>query len=223
MNRSKLIFLALAFSLSFNATGQNLTDFANAKPEQWQTKSFVGETQYSLTNLDGVTRLKAEAEASASGIIFEQQIDLQETPYMSWQWRVDTPLESLDEQSKTGDDFAARVYVVIDGGLVFWNTKALTYLWSSNDNSTGQSWDNAFAGDAVRMLALQDANANKQQWYQEKRNVYEDLIAQFGDQGSERKNLQKYRYIDAVVIMTDTDNAGGNATAYYGDIVFSAQ
>jgi hypothetical protein len=39
----------------------------------------------------------------------------------------------------------------------------------------------------------------------EKRNVYQDLIDTFGDQGSEKANLKAYNYI---AIMTDTDNSG---------------
>jgi hypothetical protein len=32
---------------------------------------------------------------------------------------------------------------------------------------------------------------------------------------------QNIRYIDALALMIDTDNSGGQALAYYGDIWFS--
>jgi hypothetical protein len=198
---------------------ENLTRFAHASSSDWQTKAFVGETLYNIVDKDNQTVLKATSHSTASGLIYKQKIDLQKTPYLNWQWLIENRLGPIDERSKSGDDYVARVYVVIDGGLALWKTKALTYVWSSNQ-SKGQVWDNAFAGDAVKMIAVRGKDAQTNTWYTEKRNVYRDLIAQFGDQGSEEANLKKYRYIDATVIMTDTDNAGGSATAYYSDMIF---
>jgi hypothetical protein len=61
------------------------------------------------------------------------------------------------------------------------------------------------------------------QWYEEKRNVYQDLIDTLGDKGSAEANLDAYQYIDIVAIMTDTDNSETDAESYYGDLVFTAQ
>ena len=220
MKRVTLFFSATMLTCNLAFAAENLTNFSNANPDNWQTKAFVGETQYSLVEQNDKTLLKAEAEASASGIIFEEKIDLQKTPYINWQWLIESKLADINEQSKEGDDYVARVYVVLDGGVIFWNTKALTYVWSSTQEK-GTEWDNAYTGDAVRMVALRGNESETGQWYTEKRNVYEDLIAQFGDRGSDKANLKKYRYIDATVIMTDTDNSGTAATAYYGDIIFT--
>jgi hypothetical protein len=51
-------------------------------------------------------------------------------------------------------------------------------------------------------------------WVSHKRNVRADLKEQFGE------DIQS---IDAVALMTDTDNSGGAAQAFYGDIWFSAE
>ncbi|MGX9418219.1 DUF3047 domain-containing protein [Vibrio sp. WJH972] len=216
---SRLGLVTWLFVTQVNAN--NLTHFGDTKVDEWQTKSFVSETQYSLVEKDHETVLKAQSKASASGIIFEEKIDLLETPYINWRWLVEKKLGQINETSKEGDDFAARVYVVIDGGVFFWNTIALSYVWSSNQRQ-GTAWDNPFAGKAVKMMATQGKQAQQNKWISEKHNVYEDLISQFGDLGSEPANLKKYRYIDATVIMTDTDNSGGEAIAYYGDIEFTA-
>jgi hypothetical protein len=103
--------------------------------------------------------------------------------------------------------------VVIDGGLAFWRKKALNYVWAST-SPKGKFWPNAFAGEHVMMIALRSYEDRTAVWYEEKRNILEDLRKQFGEDIST---------IDAVAIMTDTDNAGGRATAYYGDIFFSAK
>ena len=73
-------------------------------------------------------------------------------------------------------------------------------------------WPNAFAGDHAMMLALRGPEATLNIWYNEKRNVEVDLKKLFGED---------LRTIDAVALMTDTDNSGGQVTAFYGDIWFS--
>jgi hypothetical protein len=66
-------------------------------------------------------------------------------------------------------------------------------------------WDNPFAGSIVKMMSIQTKESQTSKWYEEKRNVYQDLIDTFADQGSEKANLKAYNYI---AIMTDTDNSG---------------
>ncbi len=73
------------------------------------------------------------------------------------------------------------------------------------------------------MMAVRGRTDVTKNWANEKRNVYQDLIELFGDRGSDQKNAQAYRFIDAVAIMTDTDNSQRSAVAYYGDIYFSKQ
>jgi hypothetical protein len=72
------------------------------------------------------------------------------------------------------------------------------------------------------MVAVRGKN-DPLEWHREKRNVYQDLITAFGDKGSDKANEAAYGYIDAIAVMTDTDNSGASATAWYGDIFFSEQ
>jgi hypothetical protein len=190
----------------------SISNFASERLNNWQTKSFKGQTQYTLTRLDNYPVLKAESDNSASGLFKEKRIDLLKTPYLNWNWRIDNRLGKLNEQHKSGDDYAARVYVVISGGWAFWKTRAVNYVWANN-SPKGNTWANAFAGKNAMMVAVRSSGDNTKQWYTEKRNVLKDLEKLYGE---------PIRYIDAVAIMTDTDNAKGKATAYYGDIFFSS-
>ena len=194
-----------------NASSSTLVSFQVTDTHIWQEKQFVGETDYQAVTIDGIKALKAHSLSSASGLYREQRIDLHETPFINWHWRVDRTLPQLDEQTKPGDDYAARVYVVVDGGLRFWKTRALNYVWSSS-MAPESTWDNAFAGPNVRMMALRNNSNPTAKWLTEKRNVLSDLKQQFGDE---------IRYIDIVTIMTDSDNSMGEAISYYSDIYFS--
>jgi hypothetical protein len=207
-----LILLLLSYSSIAEETARlNISDFSTEQLNGWKSKEFKGKTDYQIIQMDGKTVLKAESTQNASGLFKEQHIDLYKTPYLNWSWRIDTRLGNLNEQEKSGDDYAARVYVVIDGGWTFWNTKAINYVWASN-TAKGEIWPNAFAGDHAMMIALRSVDDPLYTWQTEKRNILQDLQRLYGD---------RIRYIDAVAIMTDTDNAKGKATAFYADIYFT--
>ena len=186
-------------------------DFSHNRLDGWETKSFKGETQYRLQSIDEMTVLTANSHAAGSGLVKQQTIDLEQTPFINWSWRIGNRLTGLNEQSKAGDDYAARVYVVVKGGLAFWQTKAINYVWASNSKKNNV-WPNAFAGDHAMMLVLRGPEAALNVWQTEKRNVKADFKRLFG---------VDIHNIDAVAIMTDTDNAGGQVSAFYGDIWFS--
>ncbi len=217
---TKLSITSICLLLMFNPAGcaettadkLEIGSFSSGSLAGWESKKFKGATKYQLADVGGDKVLKAESAGTGSGLFKKQRIDLQKTPFLNWRWRIENRLGDLNEQSKKGDDYAARVYVVISGGLAFWRTRAINYVWAST-SPKGKIWPNAFAGDHAMMIALRSANDETATWYSEKRNVLADLKRQFG---------ADIRYIDAVAIMTDTDNAGGKVTAYYGDLVFSA-
>ena len=194
-------------------TKLSIGNFSNGSLTGWKTKEFKGQTQYQIVKIDNARVLKADSKAAASGLFYEQRIDLQKTPIMNWRWRIENRLGNIDEQTKSGDDFAARVYVVVSGGLVFWNTKAINYVWAST-SPKDRTWPNPFAGDHAMMVAIRSSNDKTGTWYTEKRNIRADLKQLTGED---------IPYIDAVAIMTDTDNAKGKATTYYGDIYFTAE
>ena len=184
--------------------------FSNGELQDWKAKSFAGETRYQLVQQDGRRVLQADSKDTASGLYREITVNLEHTPYLNWSWRVDNVLNGVDERSKTGDDYPARVYVVVSGGIAFWKTRSLVYVWSSNQ-PVGSTWDNAFTSN-VKTIALRSGNSNN--WFSEKRDVRADFKRLFGDD---------IKQIDAVALMTDTDNSHQAATAWYGDIYFSAE
>lgn len=211
----KKLFTAFLMVLAIqNAAAESrlpLGEFSSNQLDGWEKKSTEGETQYQLETMGNLTVLKANSQASASGMFKEQRIDLEKTPFINWSWRIANRLDGLIEQSKAGDDYAARMYVVVKGGLAFWQTKAINYVWASN-TAKETIWPNAYAGEQLMMLALRGPEAALNVWHTEKRNVRADLQKLFGED---------IHFIDAVALMTDTDNSHSQASAFYGDIWFS--
>lgn len=208
----RLILLLILFTQNVTAESTvPIGEFSRNTLNGWEQKSFAGATRYQLQTVDGIVVLKADSRAAASGLFKEQTVDLEKTPFLNWSWRISNRLSGLNEHSKAGDDYAARIYVVVKGGLAFWQTRAINYVWSSNSGKASV-WANPFAGDNVMMLALRGSEAPLNVWQTEKRNVRADLQKLFAED---------FHSIDAIALMTDTDNSHGQVTAFYGDIWFS--
>ena len=188
------------------------THFTPSEIFNWDAKIFEGTTQYRLVLENGEQVLRANSQGTASGLFYETEIDLNKTPYLSWSWKI-TQLPMLDnELKKNGDDFAARIYIVVNDGWTFLSTQAISYVWSAKVPE-GQQWPNPFTGKSAMMVSVRQQAAGDS-WYTEKRNLKADLKQLFG------KDITT---VKAVAVMTDTDNSKSSAEAFYGNLSFSAQ
>ena len=185
--------------------------FSDGSLSSWKEKSFKNTTVYKIVESDKGMVLRADSNGSASGIYRKINIDLVKTPCLIWSWKVNNILHELDETTKSGDDYPARLYVVFSGGLYFWQTLALNYVWS-NGRPISSAWPNAYKKSSIN-IAVQSGPSYVGQWVQQKRNVRNDYKRFVGGD---------VKQADAIAIMTDTDNSGGVATAFYGDIQFSS-
>lgn len=185
-------------------------DFSAGDLTGWSEQVFRGHTEYRPETIDGRTALAAVSRASASGLHRKINVDLRDTPYLEWSWRTENILRDIDETTKSGDDYPLRIYVIFTRGWFFWQTHTLVYVWSSRQPA-GAAWPNAYTSNAV-VVAVQSGEHRLGEWVSNRRDVRADIQRYMGF------NVD---HIDAVAIMTDTDNSGQSARAWYGDIVFS--
>ena len=213
MSQRSLLIILYLYALNVYAEPLYISNFSSHSLDDWQHKSFKGHTQYQILKLNKQAVLQAKSTATASSLYKEVKIDLHKTPYLNWSWRIDKKLAINDEQSKQGDDFSARIYLIVKGEWFFWQTKAINYVWAGHSKKN-KAWPNPFAGNNVMMIAVRSNKDSSAQWYTEKRDVLTDFTQHFeGD----------IRFIDGIAIMTDTDNAAGSSLSYYADIYFSEQ
>ena len=202
-----------------------------ALPDGWKPLTFKKverQTAYTLIKDGETTVVKAVSEASASGLIREVKINILEYPIVAWRWKVDNVLSKGDVTKKAGDDYPARLYLTFeyDPRKVGFFEKAkyeairllyghypplgaVNYIWESKAPK-GTVVPNPYT-DRVKMVVVESGPAQLNQWVPEERNLYEDYTKIFGEQPP---------LVSGVAIMTDTDNTGETAVAYYGDIVF---
>lgn len=208
-----LFFCLSAFNSDADAEPVLISHFSTQTLKDWQQKSFVGRTKYQIVNLNGQLVLQASSLSSASSLYKEIHIDLHKTPYLNWSWRKDKSLLISDEQSQQGDDFVARIYLIIKDKWGFWQSKAINYVWA-NHSAINKAWASPFAGDNVMMVAIRSNGDQNKQWYTEKRHVLTDIKNYFG------KDIQ---FLDGFALMTDSDNSAGSALSYYANIYFSEE
>ena len=211
-----LLALMIAQPQDADAADQKIVigAFSQGSMAGWDHKAFKGETNYSLVYdpEKKSTVLYAVSEAAASGRFRRMNVDLTKTPFLNWSWKVSESLADIDETVKAGDDFSARVFVVVERGIMGLSTLSVNYVWASQ-HPVGSGWPSPFTSH-VRLLAVDSGSKGLNTWVTHKRNVRDDLREQFGED---------IVSINAVALMTDTDNSGGRAQAYYGDIWFSAE
>lgn len=183
-----------------------IDDFETGLRPAWEAKVFKGRTDYRVVREVTGNVLRAESHGVASALILRQQIDLRKFPVLSWRWKVQNVLAKGDARTKDGDDYAARVYVVFPHWF-FPKTRAINYIWA-NKLQSGTALPNAYTSKAI-MIALESGEEHAGKWMLESRNVYADYLAIFGEEPP---------LAGAIAIMTDTDNTGSSAVAWYDDI-----
>ena len=205
-----IVFLSTLVSLA-TADEIQVSRFNSDGLAGWESKSFKGTTEYRLVKEEGRTVVKAVSINSASGLIKKIRFNPSKYRYLRWSWKVSHTVPGGDEKTKSGDDYAARVYVVFPGRF-FWQTKALNYIWA-NRLAKGDALPNAFTAN-TRMIAVESGNSMAGQWLTEQRDLVADYRFQFGGDPPEA---------EAVAVMTDSDNTGGSAEAWYGEISLATE
>lgn len=199
-----LILFSTITTVSANEAGR--MTFNAERIIKWDKKSFKGETSYKLVVENGRTVIQADSKGAASGLYSKVNLDPNTFRYLSWSWKIKAPIAAGYENKKSGDDYAARVYVVFPGRF-FWQTKAINYIWA-NHLPKSQTAPNAFSSNAM-MVAVESGTEQTGKWITEKRDILADYRRLFGTEPQR---------IGAIAIMTDTDNTGAEATAWYGEI-----
>ena len=169
------------------------------------------KTQYFLGSNENGNFLKAVANNSASGLGKEIKIDLNKTPYLNITWKVEKNLKGINEKSKKGHDYAARVFVVKKTGATALSNRAMNYVFSSNEDVNVFN-PSPYTKKSIDFV-LSTTNENLNEWVTVKANVKEHF-KQFHD--------LDVNEINGVAIMADTDNSKLSSIAYYQNIYFSS-
>ena len=208
----QILILTLLVISSSKSETLKVFEFTNEEFDQLKKRKVKGETTWTLGSNESGNFIKAEAEGVGSGLGKEVLINLNKTPIINITWKIEKDLSGINENSKKGHDFAARVFVVKKTGSTALSNRAVNYVFSSN-NEIGKYWRSPYTKKSIDYV-LSTTKLNLNEWVTVKANVKEHFKLLHDLDVSE---------LSGVAIMTDTDNSKLKAISYYQNIYFSSQ
>ena len=207
-----IIFLGSNMTLSEEV---KVFDFTEEEVSTLQVRKVRGaenKTIYTVGSNQNGNFLKAVAENAASGLGKEIKIDLDKTPFINITWKIEKDLSGIEENTKKGHDYAARVFVIKKTGATPLSNRAINYVFSSN-NEVSLNWQSPYTKKSIDNVLASTIN-NLNEWVTVKANVKEDF---------KRFHDLDVNELDGLAIMSDTDNSKLKSIAYYQNIYFSAE
>jgi hypothetical protein len=183
-------------------------------------------TRYDLVEDGDAPVLHAVADGAASGLAYPASIDLRQTPIMAWRWRIAGLIPDADTRVASREDSPARIVLEFDGDKSKLSA-ADRILIKVGEHVTGREapyatlayiWSNELAVDTVisspltrriQMVVASSGAAGVGVWQSLARDVVADFHRAFGESPGR---------LLSVGVLTDTDDTGGHAEAWYGDI-----
>lgn len=206
---------------------------SGAVPAPWrvvQMNRKVPPTAYRPARVAGVQAIEARSQRSMALLARPISVDLAATPVLCWRWLVDAPVARADMTTKSGDDYAARLYVSFDipDGEMSAGTRlklrlarslfgrdvpdaALNYVWD-NRHPVGTRRRSPYT-DRAQLIVAETGAARAGQWVSERADIAGDFGKAFG--GTARP-IQ-------LAVASDTDDTGGTARAAFADLHFVAR
>jgi hypothetical protein len=175
--------------------------------------------------------LHAVSAGAASGLIHRHQAPVADAPILRWRWKISGTIPNGDERSKKGDDYPARLYITFkyEPSRVSLGTRlkygavktlrgeypphnAIAYIWA-NKLAAGESAPSPYT-DRVMMVAVRSGDSAAGEWRSEERDVLADYRRLFGSDPPP---------FAGIALMTDADNTGGRAEAWYADVTLGSR
>lgn len=186
-------------------------------------------SRYELVLENGVQVIQANTSGGASGLITRLDAQPESSPILSWRWKVSNVFEKGNARTKPGDDYPARIYIAFEFepekagfferakrktvALLFGAElpgNALNYIWA-NTLPEGEFIPNPYT-DKTMMIAVNSGSGKAGEWVSIERDIVADYRQAFGESPPP---------IRGIAIMSDSDNTGEEATAWYGDITLT--
>ena len=141
--------------------------------------------------------------------LINKDVDIYQTPVLTWKWRVFKVPEGANEDDNSTNDTAASIYVVFDMGHVLFKKvpKSIRYTWSSTLEK-GTHLSKLFGNQHI--VVMESGTDDTGKWITFQRNIVEDYRRFFGDDPP-AKPL-------AILILSDGDSTGKESIADYDDI-----
>jgi Protein of unknown function (DUF3047) len=169
------------------------------------------------------------SSSSVSRLYRPIEVDLNATPVLTWQGRVDEPVPPTDLTQKGEDDTAITLYVGFpwDPGEASFTERltrplveayagenapgrVLVYVWGG-DHPRGEWVESPHLRSAGAMRVLRPADSPTGQWFEERVDIVQDYREAFGEDPPDPTQI---------AISADTDDTGSTSRGFVKDLAF---
>ncbi len=212
---------ALVFALheKIVVTGFDSPQLVKGIPPGWVLDQKKGSPSIRLVKTGDSYYLHLYSNKSAFGIKKGLKVDVREYPYLNWEWAVSKLPKGGDIRKSGTDDQALQIYIAFPatGWPDKLNTPVLCYVWDNEAPKELAGRSPQIGGGRLRYYVVKNKTDMLNQWYTEKRNIYEDYKRLFKDiNGGEPTGPTV-----GVEIYINTQHTGSQAEGYINNMFFS--
>lgn len=200
--------------------------------EHWKPVTFPWAPRHSIYTsheINGHGVIRMQSDSSVSGLEYRDIFDTHRTPEIEWCWKAMNVLPNGNAESRQGDDYPVRVYVMfpyekglfplglglqyelMKGILGYYPPSAvLNYVWANRLHARNPI-ENAYSSRGA-MFFIDAGTEYLGSWRSHRVNIIEDFRAAFHRDPPSTFTL---------AIMGDSINTGGRTDAYIRDIRLS--
>ena len=179
-------------------------------------------SRYEIEKHGARSYLKALSDASASGLVYKKEFNVYDFPALMWRWKVENVYEKGTINTKEGDDYPLRIYVMFKYDpqrAAFWERlkyeaakllygeypphSSLNYVWANKEHI--QDVVPSPYTDKAMMILLQKGRRNLGRWVIQQVDLLQDYRRAFHASPPP---------VARIAVMNDSDNTAESSTSY---------
>jgi hypothetical protein len=177
-------------------------------PSEWHVKVNHGRADIDSCAAGGDPCVRFKSVNSSFGIERAMDVNANQTPFLTWRWKVTQLPAGGDFRHATTDDQAAQVLIL------FSDHRVLSYIWDSTAPQGAADGDGSYWFLHVYAIVCESGPAQTGKWLGESRNVAADYKQAFGKPAPEIKGIR---------LQINSQHTGTSAESSFGEVAFRTQ
>ena len=210
-----ILFLASASAVAGDGNIVMIDKFSGQKDEKgvplgWELEKKEGKSDIRIEHGGDNFYLHFISQRSSFGVKKKVEFRIQDFPILNWKWKAGKLPKGGDVREKSTDDQAAQVYIAFPKFPATVNTRIIGYIWDNEapkgSTVTSKWWSK------LKCIVLRDKTDKLNQWFKERRNVYEDYKMLFGEEPPE---------VGGISLYINSQHTKSSAESCFDDVYFT--
>jgi len=174
-------------------------------PADWQVKVNHGKPEITTGAENDRSWLHLKSTKASFALEHGVDVDPQQMPYLTWQWKVTQLPAGGDFRRPSTDDQAAQVLVAFD------DRRVISYIWDSSAPKGSEQKSSYIPLVHVFAVVCESGGTEASRWIVESRNVSADYQRAYGKPTPHVKGLR---------LQINSQHTGTVAESYFSEVAF---